>query len=118
MSAEHNLPDDPSPHGHDLTPEQIARLVESFQELEYFEVTLHHPVLDEFQTVDMWSTDMLQAVSSVCRDLQTDGWHVTAVARDCHDCSVADDEVTPDDTDDQERFDRMFDEIIRGNDQS
>jgi hypothetical protein len=40
------------------------------------------------------------------------------VARDCHDCSVTDDEVTPDDTDDQERFDRMFDEIIRGNDQS
>jgi len=117
MPAEHDLPEDPSPHGHDLTPEQIARLVESFQSLEYFEVTLHHPVLDEFRTVDMWSTDMLQAVSSVCRDLQHDGWHVTAVARDCHDCTVSDDEIT-DDTDDQERFDRMFDEIIRGNDQS
>lgn len=32
--------------------------------------------------------------------------------------SVADDEITPDDTDEQERFDRMFDEIIRGDGQS
>jgi hypothetical protein len=114
MPSEHDTPGDPSAHGHRPTPEQIARMMESIRALEYFELTLHHPVLDEFRTVDMWSVDMVEALSSACADLERDGWHVTAIARDCHDCTVEDSDPTVDVSEDQERFDLMFDEIVRG----
>ncbi len=46
--------------------------------------------------------------------LERGGWHVTAIARDCHDCTVEDSDPTVDVSEDQERFDLMFDEIVRG----
>lgn len=105
MPAEQN-------HGHNddspqLSPEQIEKIIASLDALEYFQVTLHHRELDEFRTVDMWSISIVEALTSATRDLQEDGWHVTAIARDCNDC-----DITAEDTE-QEYYDNEFDSIVR-----
>lgn len=106
MSAEqdHHGHNDDSPR---LSPDQIERLIASLDALEYFEVTLHHRERDVFRTVDMWSISIVEALTSATQDLQHDGWHVTAIARDCNDCTI-----TAADTE-QEYYDTEFDSIVR-----
>ena len=99
---EHN--DDPP----QLSPEQVERIIASLGALEYFQVTLHHRELDEFRTIDMWSISMTEALSTATIDLERDGWHITAITRDCGDCTV------PVVDHEQEYFDEEFDSIVRG----
>jgi hypothetical protein len=107
MSAEqnHHEHDDDSPQ---LSPDQVERIIRSLDALEYFQVTLHHRELDEFRTVDMWSISMTEALSTATSEFERDGWHITAVARDCGDCTV------PFVDNEQEYFDEQFDSIVRG----
>ena len=105
MSAEQNHEhNDDSPQ---LSPDQVDKIMASLDALEYFRVTLHHRDADTFRTVNMWSISMTEALSAATHDLQNDGWHITAIARDCDDCTF-----TAVDTE-QEYYDNAFDSIVR-----
>ena len=107
MSADQNHHE----HGSDPaqpSPDQIEKMIASLGALEYFQVTLHHPDFDEFRTVDMWSISMVEALSTATVEFQRNGWHITAVARDCGDCDV----TVVDSA--QEHYDGAFDRIVRG----
>ena len=106
MSAEqnHHEHNDDSPQ---LSPEQVEKIIASLDALEYFEITLHHRDAGTFRTVDMWSISMVEALSTAPIEFERNGWHITAVARDCNDCDV----VVVDS--EQEYFDNEFDSIVR-----
>lgn len=106
MSAEqnHHEHNDDSPQ---LSPDQVEKIIWSLGALEYFQITLHHLDFEEFRTIDMWSISMVEALSTATIEFQRDGWHITAISRDCDDCSI-----TEADTE-QEYYDTEFDNIVR-----
>ena len=105
MSAEQNHEhNDDSPQ---LSPDQVDKIMASLDALEYFQVTLHHQDADTFRTVDMWSISMEEALSTATVEFEQNGWHITAIARDCDDCTF-----TAVDTE-QKYYDNAFDCIVR-----